>query len=85
MPLYESERVAQDRSRAPQVASQLPVARDSEEALAEDQEGPSIAKDLQAGTTWITVRARLPAKTFIDDPGLLSRWRTQIGLRYFFQ
>ncbi|HEV8358279.1 MAG TPA: carboxypeptidase regulatory-like domain-containing protein [Gemmatimonadales bacterium] len=26
-----------------------------------------------------------PAKTFIDDPGLLSRWRTQIGLRYFFQ
>jgi hypothetical protein len=25
-----------------------------------------------------------PAATFIDDPGLLSRWRTQIGLRYFF-
>ena len=24
-------------------------------------------------------------KTFIDDPDLLSRWRTQIGLRYFFQ
>ena len=23
-------------------------------------------------------------KTFIDDPDLLSRWRTQIGLRYFF-
>jgi hypothetical protein len=26
-----------------------------------------------------------PAKTFIDDPGLLSRWRTQIGLRYFLR
>jgi len=24
-----------------------------------------------------------PAKTFIDDPGLLSRWQAQIGLRYF--
>jgi hypothetical protein len=23
-----------------------------------------------------------PSKTFIDDPGLLSRWRAQIGLRY---
>ena len=26
-----------------------------------------------------------PASTFIDDPGLLSRWRMQIGLRYFMQ
>ena len=26
-----------------------------------------------------------PSKTFIDDPSLPSRWRTQIGLRYFFQ
>jgi hypothetical protein len=26
-----------------------------------------------------------PSKTFIDDPGLLSRWRTQVGLRYFFR
>ena len=26
-----------------------------------------------------------PDKTFIDDPGLFSRWRTQVGLRYFFQ
>ncbi|MEP6733504.1 MAG: hypothetical protein ABJE10_22860, partial [bacterium] len=26
-----------------------------------------------------------PAKTFIDDPDVLSRWRAQIGLRYFFQ
>ena len=25
-----------------------------------------------------------PAETFIDDPGMLSRWRAQIGLRYFF-
>jgi hypothetical protein len=25
-----------------------------------------------------------PAKTFIDDPDLLSRWRAQIGVRYFF-
>jgi hypothetical protein len=25
-----------------------------------------------------------PSQTFIDDPGLLSRWRAQIGLRYFF-
>jgi hypothetical protein len=25
-----------------------------------------------------------PSETFIDDPGLLSRWRAQIGLRYFF-
>jgi hypothetical protein len=24
-----------------------------------------------------------PAKTFIDDPSLLSRWRMQFGLRYF--
>jgi hypothetical protein len=23
-----------------------------------------------------------PAATFIDDPGLLSGWRAQIGLRY---
>lgn len=26
-----------------------------------------------------------PSQTFIDDPGLFSRWRTQIGLRYFIQ
>ncbi|MCI0435491.1 MAG: hypothetical protein L0271_17880 [Gemmatimonadetes bacterium] len=26
-----------------------------------------------------------PSETFIDDPGLLSRWRAQIGLRYFIQ
>lgn len=25
-----------------------------------------------------------PAETFIDDPGLFSRWRIQMGLRYFF-
>ncbi|OGU07458.1 MAG: hypothetical protein A2W29_08880 [Gemmatimonadetes bacterium RBG_16_66_8] len=25
-----------------------------------------------------------PATTFVDDPGLLSRWRAQIGLRYLF-
>jgi hypothetical protein len=25
-----------------------------------------------------------PAETFIDDPGLLSRWRAQLGVRYFF-
>ena len=25
-----------------------------------------------------------PAKTYIDDPGLLSRWRVQLGLRYLF-
>ena len=25
-----------------------------------------------------------PSQTFIDDPGLLSRWRAQIGLRYLF-
>ncbi|MGH7711423.1 MAG: TonB-dependent receptor, partial [Gemmatimonadaceae bacterium] len=25
-----------------------------------------------------------PSKTFIDDPGLFSRWRAQVGLRYFF-
>jgi len=25
-----------------------------------------------------------PEKTFIDDPGLFSRWRIQVGLRYFF-
>ncbi|MBI2403034.1 MAG: TonB-dependent receptor [Gemmatimonadetes bacterium] len=25
-----------------------------------------------------------PAQTFVDDPGLLSRWRAQIGLRYLF-
>jgi hypothetical protein len=25
-----------------------------------------------------------PAKTYIDDPNLLSRWRAQVGLRYFF-
>jgi hypothetical protein len=23
-----------------------------------------------------------PSETFINDPGLLSRWRAQIGLRY---
>lgn len=26
-----------------------------------------------------------PSSTFIDDPGLLSRWRMQVGLRYFIQ
>jgi hypothetical protein len=25
-----------------------------------------------------------PARTYIDDPDLLSRWRAQIGVRYFF-
>ncbi|MEW5915386.1 MAG: carboxypeptidase regulatory-like domain-containing protein [Gemmatimonadota bacterium] len=25
-----------------------------------------------------------PSRTFIDDPGLFSRWRAQVGLRYFF-
>jgi hypothetical protein len=25
-----------------------------------------------------------PSSTFIDDPDLLSRWRAQLGLRYFF-
>jgi hypothetical protein len=25
-----------------------------------------------------------PSQTFIDDPGLLSRWRMQLGLRYLF-
>ena len=25
-----------------------------------------------------------PSATFIDDPSLFSRWRAQIGLRYFF-
>jgi hypothetical protein len=25
-----------------------------------------------------------PKETFIDDPGLYSRWRAQVGLRYFF-
>jgi hypothetical protein len=25
-----------------------------------------------------------PSTTFIDDPGLLSRWRAQLGLRYLF-
>ncbi len=26
-----------------------------------------------------------PARTFIDDPDVLSRWRAQLGLRYFFR
>ncbi len=26
-----------------------------------------------------------PSETFVGDPGLLSRWRVQFGLRYFFQ
>ncbi len=26
-----------------------------------------------------------PAETFIDDPGVFSRWRAQVGLRYFFE
>jgi len=26
-----------------------------------------------------------PDRTFIDDPDLLSRWRAQIGVKYFFQ
>jgi hypothetical protein len=25
-----------------------------------------------------------PSSTYVDDPGLLSRWRAQIGLRYLF-
>jgi len=25
-----------------------------------------------------------PSKTFVDDPGLFSRWRAQLGLRYMF-
>jgi len=26
-----------------------------------------------------------PKRTFIDDPSVFSRWRAQLGLRYFFQ
>jgi hypothetical protein len=26
-----------------------------------------------------------PAETFIDDPSIFSRWRAQLGLRYFFE
>ncbi len=26
-----------------------------------------------------------PSETFIDDPSVFSRWRAQLGLRYFFQ
>ena len=26
-----------------------------------------------------------PSETFIDDPSLFSRWRAQLGLRYFFE
>jgi hypothetical protein len=26
-----------------------------------------------------------PSKTFIDDPDLLSRWRAQLGVKYFFE
>jgi hypothetical protein len=26
-----------------------------------------------------------PTRTFIDDPDLLSRWRAQIGVKYFFE
>ena len=26
-----------------------------------------------------------PAQTFIDDPSICSRWRVQVGLRYFLQ
>jgi hypothetical protein len=26
-----------------------------------------------------------PARTFIDDPDVLSRWRAQLGLRYYFR
>jgi hypothetical protein len=26
-----------------------------------------------------------PAETYIDDPGVFSRWRAQLGLRYFFE
>ena len=25
-----------------------------------------------------------PAETYIDDPSIFSRWRAQVGLRYFF-
>jgi hypothetical protein len=25
-----------------------------------------------------------PATTYVDDPGILSRWRAQLGLRYLF-
>jgi hypothetical protein len=31
-----------------------------------------------------TLNFRGPSETYIDDPGLLSRWRAQIGLRYLF-
>ena len=36
-----------------------------------------------AGTT-PTFKFRGPAETYIDDPGLYSRWRAQIGLRYLY-
>jgi hypothetical protein len=26
-----------------------------------------------------------PSRTFIDDPDLLSRWRAQLGVKYFFE
>ncbi|HKY96969.1 MAG TPA: hypothetical protein VJL35_03865, partial [Gemmatimonadaceae bacterium] len=25
-----------------------------------------------------------PDKTYVDDPGLFSRWRAQLGVRYLF-
>jgi hypothetical protein len=25
-----------------------------------------------------------PTETYIDDPSIFSRWRAQVGLRYFF-
>jgi hypothetical protein len=27
---------------------------------------------------------RVPKETYVDDPGLFSRWQIQVGLRYFF-
>jgi hypothetical protein len=31
-----------------------------------------------------TVNFTGPAQTFLNDPSVLSRWRAQVGLRYFF-
>jgi hypothetical protein len=34
---------------------------------------------------WALFNFTGPERTFIDDPDLLSRWRAQIGVKYFFQ
>ncbi|HEX6669226.1 MAG TPA: hypothetical protein VF061_06685, partial [Gemmatimonadales bacterium] len=52
--------------------------------LATDETGAPLANPFDANGAPI-LEFTGPAETFIDDPSVFSRWRAQLGLRYFFE